>query len=34
MKIIIEIRSCDDVMDVFFIWDKEMMIKGIKNLIF
>lgn len=33
MKIIIEI-SCDDVMDVYFIWDKEMMIKGIKNLIF
>lgn len=33
MKIIIEI-SCYDVMDVYFIWDKEMMIKGIKNLIF
>lgn len=34
MKIIIEIRSCDDVMDAHFIWDKEMMTKGIKNLIF
>lgn len=33
MKIIIEI-SCDDVMDAHFIWDKEMMTKGIKNLIF
>lgn len=30
MKIIIEI-SCDDVMDAHFIWDKEMMTKGIKK---